>query len=235
MKNNLQFGETVSGYNISVVNEREIRAAAGIMFLATFISLMLIINGGNFVPIKYVIIIFMVDFSIRLFLSPKFSPILILGRIIVSNQNPEYVGAPQKKFAWGIGLVLSFLMFVLMVVLNTFSVITGITCLICLILMFFETAFGICIGCKLYSLFNKEKAQYCPGEICDIKNKQEIQKVNKNQWFIFLGFIIFVVILALVFNDAFKIMPTDLFKMLKIQWPKIKISDINIVRRAATD
>ncbi|MFN3771654.1 DUF4395 domain-containing protein [Cloacibacterium normanense] len=161
------------------------------------------------------IIIFMVDFSIRLFLSPKFSPILILGRIIVSNQNPEYVGAPQKKFAWGIGLVLSFLMFVLMVVLNTFSVITGITCLICLILMFFETAFGICIGCKLYSLFNKEKAQYCPGEICDIKNKQEIQKVNKNQWFIFLGFIIFVVILALVFNDAFKIMPTDLFKMLK--------------------
>ena len=215
MKNNLQFGETVSGYNISVVNEREIRAAAGIMFLATFISLMLIINGGNFVPIKYVIIIFMVDFSIRLFLSPKFSPILILGRIIVSNQNPEYVGAPQKKFAWGIGLVLSFLMFVLMVVLNTFSVITGITCLICLILMFFETAFGICIGCKLYSLFKKEKAQYCPGEICDVKNKQEIQKINKNQWFIFLGFIIFVVILALVFNDAFKIMPTDLFKVLK--------------------
>ena len=102
-------------------------------------------------------------------------------------------------------------MFVLMVVLNTFSVITGITCLICLILMFFETAFGICIGCKLYSLFNKENAQYCPGEICDIKNKQEIQKINKNQWFIFLGFIIFVVILALFFNDAFKIMPTDLF------------------------
>ena len=212
MNSKLQFGETVFGYNIPVVNEREIRAAAGIMFLATFISLMLIINGGNFVPIKYVIIIFMVDFSIRLFLSPKLSPILILGRIIVSNQNPEYVGAPQKKFAWGIGLVLSFLMFVLMVVLNTFSVITGITCLICLILMFFETAFGICIGCKLYILFNKEKAQYCPGEICDIKNKQEIQKVNKNQWFIFLGFIIFVVILALVFNDAFKIMPTDLFK-----------------------
>ena len=215
MNSKLQFGETVFGYNIPVVNEREIRAAAGIMFLATFISLMLIINGGNFVPIKYVIIIFMVDFSIRLFLSPKFSPILILGRIIVSNQNPEYVGAPQKKFAWGIGLVLSFLMFVLMVVLNTFSVITGITCLICLILMFFETAFGICIGCKLYSLFNEEKAQYCPGEICDVKNKQEIQKINKNQWFIFLGFIIFVVILALVFNDAFKIMPTDLFKVLK--------------------
>lgn len=215
MKSKLQFGETVSGYNIPVVNEREIRATAGIMFLATFISLMMIIHGGNFVPIKYVIIIFMIDFSIRLFFSPKYAPLLILGRMLVSNQNPEYVGAPQKKFAWGIGLFLSSLMFILMVILNTFSPITGITCLICLILMFFETAFGICIGCKLYGLINKEKAQYCPGEICEIKDKQDIQKVSKNQWFIFLGLIVFVAILAFAFNDAFKIMPTDLFKMLK--------------------
>lgn len=212
MKNKLQFGETVSGYNIPVVNEREIRAAAGIMFLATFLSLMFIIFKGNFVPIKYVIIVFMVDFSIRLFVSPKFSPLLILGRMMVSNQNPEYVGAPQKKFAWGIGLFLSALMFILMVILNTYSVITGITCLVCLILMFFETAFGICIGCKLYGLIKKEKAQYCPGEICEVNMKQDIQKISANQWFIFLGFVVFVVVLALVFNDAFKIMPSDLFK-----------------------
>ena len=56
MKNNLQFGETVSGYNIPVVNEREIRATAGIMFLATLISFFLIIHNHDFVPIKYVII-----------------------------------------------------------------------------------------------------------------------------------------------------------------------------------
>lgn len=215
MKNKLQFGETVSGYTIPVVNEREIRAAAGIMFLATFLSLMFIIFKGNFVPIKYVIIIFMVDFSIRLFLSPRLAPLLILGRMFVSGQNPEYVGAPQKKFAWGIGLFLSALMFVLMVLLNTYSVITGITCLVCLILMFFESAFGICIGCKLYGWINKEKAQYCPGEICEVNQKQDIQKISVNQWLIFLGFVVLVVILAYAFNDAFKIMPTDLFKMLK--------------------
>lgn len=212
MKNNLQFGETVSGYNIPVVNEREIRAAAGIMFLATFLSLMFIIFKGNFVPIKYVIIVFMVDFSIRLFVSPKFSPLLILGRMMVSNQNPEYVGAPQKKFAWGIGLILSILMFLLLVLLNTYSVITGLTCFVCLILMFFESAFGVCIGCKLYGWIKKEKAQYCPGEICEVNMKQDIQKISANQWFIFLGFVVFVVVLALVFNDAFKIMPSDLFK-----------------------
>lgn len=132
-----QFGENVDGYEIPVLNEREIRAAAGIMFLATFISLMLILFSSNFVPIKYVVIIFFLDFSIRIFVNPKYAPILILSRQIVSNQNPEYVGAKQKKFAWYIGLFLSGLMMILMVFLNTYSIITGLVCLICLILMFF--------------------------------------------------------------------------------------------------
>jgi len=37
-----QFGKTVEGYNIPVLNEREIRASAGILFLFLFISWMLI-------------------------------------------------------------------------------------------------------------------------------------------------------------------------------------------------
>jgi hypothetical protein len=187
MSNNIGFGEKVPGYQILVMNEREIRAAAGLMFLATFISLMLIIFEENFVPIKYVISIFLIDFSIRLFINPKFSPVLILGRFFVSNQNPEYVGAIQKKFAWYIGLILSATMFVLMVLMNTYSIITGIVCLICLILMFFETAFGICIGCKLYKIFKKEEAQYCPGEVCDIKAKQPIQKISQVQYLVVMG------------------------------------------------
>ena len=54
----VKFGEEVEGYSIPVLNEREIRAAAGILFLATFISLMLIMFEGNFVPVKFVIIFF---------------------------------------------------------------------------------------------------------------------------------------------------------------------------------
>jgi hypothetical protein len=215
MKNKNQFGEIVKGYEIPVLNEREIRAAAGILFLATFISLMLIINSTNFVPIKYVISIFLVDFIIRLFIQPKYSPILILARLIVSNQNPEYVGAAQKKFAWYIGLALSFTMFMLMVVFNTYSIITGLVCLACLILMFFETAFGICIGCKIYNLVMKEKAQYCPGEICDLKAKQDIQKTSKTQLFIVFGLIVFFVFLSVVFNEKFKEKPSDLFEVMK--------------------
>jgi len=97
MNKKLQFGENVPGYNIRVLNEREIRASAGILFLATFTSLMLILLKNDFLLIKYVITIFMADFIIRVFVSPRFSPTLITGRLIVCNQVPEYVGAQQKS------------------------------------------------------------------------------------------------------------------------------------------
>lgn len=207
----IQFGEKVEGYDIHVLNEREIRASAGILFLATFISLMLILFKNNFLPIKYVITIFLTDFIIRVFINPKFAPTLIMGRLIVGNQVPEYVGAPQKKFAWIIGLILSGIMFALMVIVNSYSPITGIICLICLVFLFFESAFGICLGCKFYPLFHKEKPQHCPGEVCDTKSKQDIQKTSGVQLLIVLAFIVFVVLIGFLFNDQFSKQPYDLF------------------------
>ena len=138
MDNILKFGEDVQGYNIPVLNEREIRASAGMLFLVMFISLMLILFKSNFLLIKYVIVFFLTDFIIRVFVNPRFSPSLIIARLIVRNQVPEYVGAQQKRFAWMIGVVLAALMFIFLVVVNAFSPITGITCLTCLIFLFFE-------------------------------------------------------------------------------------------------
>jgi hypothetical protein len=211
MTRQLKFGENVEGYDIPVLNEREIRASAGILFLATFFSLMMIMFKNNFLPIKYVITFFLTDFIIRVFVSPKFSPTLILGRLIVRNQVPEYVGAQQKKFAWIIGVALSATMFIFMVIVNSYSPITGIICLICLIFLFFESAFGICLGCKFYSIFYKEKAQYCPGEICDTKSRQDIQKTSITQLLIIFGFISYIFLTAYLFHDQFSKKPYDLF------------------------
>ena len=213
MKKIIQFGEDVNGYNIRVLNEREIRAAAGILFLATFLSLMFIIFQGNFVPIKYVITLFLIDFGIRVVINPKFSPTLIIGRLIVRNQVPEYVGAAQKKFAWIIGVILSGTMFIFMIVINSFSPITGIICLICLVFLFFESSFGICLGCKFYPLFFKNKVEYCPGEVCDVKDKQDIQKTSGAQLLIVVAFIGFIFLTGFLFNENFKEMPYDLFGM----------------------
>ena len=207
----IQFGENVEEYDVPVLNEREIRASAGILFLAMFISLMLVIFKKNFLPIKYLITVFLVDFIIRVFINPKFSPTLIIGRLIVGNQTPEYVGAPQKKFAWKIGVMLSATMFTLMVIMNSYSPITGGICLICLIFLFFESAFGICLGCLFYPLFFKEKAQRCPGEVCDAKSKRDIQKVSRTQLLIVFSFVTVISIAAWFFNDQFSKQPYDLF------------------------
>ncbi len=211
MNKSKKIGETVEGYDIPVLNEREIRAAAGILFLVMLISFLIILFKGNFLMIKYVIILFLTDMIIRVFVNPKFSPTLILGRLIVRNQVPEYVGAAQKKFAWIIGLVFASLMFIFLVVVNSFSPITGITCLICLIFLFFETAFGICLGCKFYSIFNKGKVQYCPCEICDAKSKQDIQRTSKTQLLVVLAFIASLFLTGFFFNENFKKKPYDLF------------------------
>jgi hypothetical protein len=172
---------------------------------------MFIIFKNNFLPVKYVITIFLADFIIRVFVNPKFSPTLIIGRLIVGNQSPEYVGARQKKFAWIIGVVLSATMFIFMVIVNSYSPVTGIICLICLVFLFFESAFGICLGCKFYPLFFKDKTQYCPGEGCDVRSKQDIQRTSIAQLLIVFAFVVFIFLGSWLFNDFYSKKPHDLF------------------------
>lgn len=207
----IKFGEEADGYAIPVLNEREIRAAAGLLFLMMFIAIIVVILKGDFLMLKYAVSIFLADIVIRVFVSPKFSPTLIMGRLIVRNQVPEYVGAAQKKFAWIIGVVLAATMFILLVVANTYSPITGIICFICLIFLFFESAFGICLGCKFYNLFYKEKAQHCPGEVCDVKSRQAIQKTSFIQILIVFAFIAYIFLTVFLFDDYFRERPYDLF------------------------
>ena len=211
MRKTIKFGDDVEGYNVPVLNEREVRAAAGMLFLATFTSLMFILFSGNFIPIKYVISLFLTDFLIRVLISPRFAPTLILARLIVHNQTPEYVGAAQKKFAWVIGIVLAAAMFVFFIILNAYSVITGIICLICLIFLFFESVFGICLGCLFYPLFFKEKIQLCPGDVCEVKEKQDIQKTSAGQIITLLVFIACIFLTVYLMNDSFSKKPHALF------------------------
>ncbi|HLP15981.1 MAG TPA: DUF4395 domain-containing protein [Bacteroidota bacterium] len=206
-----KFGEDVEGYHIPVLNEREIRAAAGILFLMMFISILTVIFKENFLLLKYAVTIFLTDILIRVFVNPKYAPSLIMGRLIVRNQTPEFVGAAPKKFAWIIGVAIASVMFIHLVVVNARSPIAGILCLVCLVFLFFESAFGICIGCKVYSLVYKEKAQYCPGEVCEVRLKHDIQKTSAVQIFIVVGAALYLVLAIFLFNERFSTQPYDLF------------------------
>lgn len=210
----IKFGEEVEGYAVPVLNEREIRAAAGVMFLILFLSFMLILLKRDFLLVKYVIVIFLTDFVIRVLASPRFSPILILARLIVSRQAPEYVGVPQKKFAWKIGLVLSALMFFLLVILNAYSVITAVTCMLCLVFLFFESAFGICLGCWLYGLLYKGEALHCAGDACEVRKTQAIQKTSRIQFLIVFAFMVYMLLAIFLFNDRFRATPKNLKELI---------------------
>lgn len=174
------FGEMVNGYDIPVFNEREVRASAGIMFVVAFFGLTNAVYTQSLTMMKFVVTIFLFDFFVRLFVNPKFSPTMIIGRWVVSNQEPEYVGARQKRFAWGLGVLMALPMF-FVIHADIRGPITLSVCMICLTLMFLETSFGICIGCKLYNVFHKEKATLCPGGTCQLKFKEDIQIVSKTQ------------------------------------------------------
>lgn len=183
------FGETVEGYAVPVLNEREVRASAGILFFFAMVSFMNAWMLGDFRLTRIFVVAFLVDFTIRIFINPRYAPSLIVGRFAVRKQLPEYVGAPQKRFAWAIGFVLALAMLFLIVINNVIGPINLLVCAACLTLMFFESAFGICLGCKVYNRFHKEQAQLCPGGSCDVPERQEIQKIGPAQTLIVIAFL----------------------------------------------
>lgn len=161
------FGESIPGYEIPVFNEREVRASAGILFLIGNVAYMSVLFTGEIRPLQGFAVLFLLDMFIRLFVSPRLSPTLFLGRLTVSRQRPEWVGAPQKRVAWGLGLALAMISCATLGLLALPVVIALALCALCLTVLFLETAFGICVGCELYKLFSRSQPLYCPGDSCN--------------------------------------------------------------------
>ena len=180
MSSFFQYGEKVDGYDVLVLNEREARAGAGILFAIGILSLVNAVALGHVIVTKFFITFFTLDFLIRV-IQPRYSPSLLIGRLFVQNQRPEYVGATQKRFAWGIGLLLAIPMFYLLVINFQPNPIKVLVCIICLILLFLESAFSICLGCKLFGLFKKDPVTHCPGGVCEIRPKEPVQRFNLAQ------------------------------------------------------
>ncbi len=174
----ISFGEYRDDLKYKVLEERQMRASAGIMFLLGIIAF---INGfilQNYIVIPFISGFLVLNFMIGIFINPKFSPTLIISSILVRKQTPLLIGAVQKKFAWSLGLMLATVIFSLsLVLINDVSFFGPVCllCIICLVLLYFESAFGICIGCKFYKLAIKmniirkpTENPNCMGDACDI-------------------------------------------------------------------
>jgi hypothetical protein len=197
-----QFGEQLPEYSIPVLNERAVRAGAGVLFFFAIVTFMNAFLMSNFLPTRVFIVAFLADFTVRIFINPRFAPSLIVGQWAVRRQRPDYVGAPQKRFAWAIGFALALLMFYLMVWNSVIGPINMLVCSACMLLLFFKASFGICVGCKVYNALNKEKAQLCPGGVCELPGS-EVPGVRAWQILIVAVFLVLVGMVGQwVYRDA---------------------------------
>lgn len=174
--NIISFGEVVKGYDYKVINERDARASAGIMLVFGMISLFILFLTQNLFWAEVFTITFIIEFTIRVFINPKYAPYMVLGSLLVINQTPDWVDAKPKKFAWIIGFIIGVIMSYF-IIFNILSPIRLLTCLLCLILFFSESALGICWGCLIYKRFNKPLND-CPGGICEVKPKNPEKKTK---------------------------------------------------------
>jgi len=174
-----QFGEEMAEYPVRVLNEREARAGAGLLFLVAAVAFVRAVGFAEYTPARLVVLGFFIDFAIRVLVNPRFAPSLVLGRLIVARQEPEFVGAPQKRFAWALGLAMATVGMVLVFGLNMAGPALMLLCLTCLALLYMEAAFGICVGCKLFALVARETARMCPGGVCGLGGPAPINRVAR--------------------------------------------------------
>jgi hypothetical protein len=153
---NWTFGDVISASDAdgkelrsAVFDEHAVRAAAGLTMVLGAVAFAFAYFDQDYVPLRVVTAVFFVEFLIRVTTGLRYSPIGMIARQMTKRRAPEWVSAKPKRFAWTIGLVLSFSMMVI-----TNAGVTGALprtiCLICLAMMWMESVLGVCLGCEIH-------------------------------------------------------------------------------------
>lgn len=169
----MAYGNIVPGLKIDgrgteaygVVNERAVRAGAGLMFAIGFFTLLDVYFERNLMVAFVVVSMFFLDFALKVFIGPRASIFGRIGMLLTRGQKPEFVRAEEKRFAWSLALAISSIVLTLVgkqlfftpVCSGAPALAVGSPCLIpmtlcalCLTIMWFESAVGFCVGCALY-------------------------------------------------------------------------------------
>jgi hypothetical protein len=178
----IAFGERISGLaangtelHAAVFDENQVRAAAGVTMVLGAVAFGYAYFDQSYTLLQIVSTFFFVEFFIRVTTGIRYSPTGILARAMTRGLPPDWVSAKPKRFAWTIGLGMSFAMTII-----TNSGVRGTLprtlCAICLVLMWTEAVLGICIGCKLHALLvrrgwtTKDPAfEVCAHGACEVR------------------------------------------------------------------
>ena len=106
-------------------------------------------------------------FWARVVAGPKFSPLALLAsRVVVPwlGRAPKPVPGPPKRFAQGMGVVFSTTALILAF---GFGLVTAAWAFLALLIgaAFLEAAFGICLGCRVFSLLMR--FGIIPESVCE--------------------------------------------------------------------
>lgn len=174
-----RFGQDAAGLAVggrelraAVFNENEVRAAAGVTLVIGAVAFVFAVFEQQYLPLQVASAFFLVEFVLRTTLGIRSSPVGIVARWMTSGQEPEWVSAKPKRFAWTLGVVMAFAMTVI-----TNSGIRGVLpatlCLICMTLMWMESALGLCLGCKVHAWLMRrglkgrdDEIEVCAGGVC---------------------------------------------------------------------
>ena len=152
------------------INERALRARAGLLLLIPVILLVIRLEHGNHDEMivtaegltvakeySHILVRLLIFFIMYEMITPMFvktahlSVSSMLGAFLTRKQQPIYQALRPKIFAWSIGLTLA----TICQISISYTALQSITLYFlstCLLFMWLETAFGICAGCYVYHL-----------------------------------------------------------------------------------
>jgi hypothetical protein len=176
------YGQRVQGLSqdghavvAGVFDENQVRAAAGLTMVAGAVAFVYAYFAQVYLPIQIVTTLFFVEFVFRVSFGIHKSPLGLVARWMTRRQAPHWASAQPKRFAWTMGLVMSFAMMVITNV-GIRGALPLTICLICLLLMWLEAVLGLCLGCEIHGLlvrrgWTRKDAAYeiCAHGACNLR------------------------------------------------------------------
>ncbi len=173
------YGQAIHGLSVdgrslsaSVFNEHQVRAAAGLTLAIGAVAYAFFVQ--MYLPIRIVAMLFFIEFALRVTLGVHRSPLGMLAGLLVRRQPPMWVSAKPKRFAWTLGLAMTFSM-IFIGIADVRGALPLTICVVCLVLMWLETALGLCLGCEIHGVLvrrgwvRRDTAyEVCAGDACAV-------------------------------------------------------------------
>jgi hypothetical protein len=181
----LRFGQSAAGLVVggrelraAVFNENEVRTAAGLTLVMAVVAFSYAYFEQQYLPLQVASAFFLVEFVLRTTLGIRYSPVGVVARWLTRGQEPVWVSAKPKRFAWMIGVGMAFAM----VIITTIGIrgwLPRSLCLTCVALMWMEAALGVCLGCKIYAWLVRHgyksrdaEIEVCAGGVCALPQRE---------------------------------------------------------------